>query len=419
MQRKLTEYQPDPNNANLGTERGRYALEKSLEKFGAGRSILTDKNGVIIAGNKTLETAVEAGFEHAIEVETDGTTLVVVKRTDLDLAKDSRAKELAIADNRVAELDLAWSSDAIAQMMDEEVDLSDFFREDELQSLLDGLKDEPEPEITPEQDEENTADLIDKAEQGKIEPRFKLGEIWQLGRHKIACCDSTDEDNVRSLLGDRFDEVGMVWSDAPYGMRLDADFSGAKSRLDFAQDKKAFGGNKYENVIGDHEDFDPRPILELFPKAEQFWWGADYYAERITGKNAGSWFVWDKRVEESMDAVYGSGFELCWSIKKHKRQLVRVKWAGIFGMEKEDTRSRVHPTQKPNDLCVWFFERYSKPSDLIFDPFLGSAPSIIAAQKMEGDRTVYGCELSPEYCEIIARRFESFTGVNAKLVGHL
>jgi DNA modification methylase len=65
------------------------------------------------------------------------------------------------------------------------------------------------------------------------------------------------------------------------------------------------------------------------------------------------------------------------------------------------------------------FECFTEPDDLIFDPFLGSAPSIIAAQKMDGDRTVYGMELSPEYIEIICRRFESFTGITAELAGHL
>jgi DNA modification methylase len=70
-------------------------------------------------------------------------------------------------------------------------------------------------------------------------------------------------------------------------------------------------------------------------------------------------------------------------------------------------------------LCVWFFEKYGNDNDLIFDPFLGSAPSIIAAQKMEGDRTVCGFELSPAYCEIICQRFSKLTGIEPKLIGKL
>ena len=246
---------------------------------------------------------------------------------------------------------------------------------------------------------------------------MELGAIFALGRHRIMCADSTVEANVRELLGDRFSDVKMVFSDAPYGMRLDTDFSSAKSRLDFAEEKSAFGGNKYAPVTGDHEDFDPCFLIGLMGHVkEQFWWGADYYAERIPNKNLGSWFIWDKRVEESMDAVYGSGFETCWSRTKHKRQIARIKWAGIFGMEKEDTKSRVHPTQKPFNLCIWFFEKYSELNDIIFDPFLGSAPSIIAAEKMEGNRTIYGLELEPGYIEIACQRYETLTGEKAKRI---
>src|ERR1041384_588040 len=100
--RKLTDLSsltPDTHNANQGTQRGRGLLEKSLRQYGAGRSILADKNGVIIAGNKTLETAADLGLPVKV-VETDGTELVVVQRTDLDLTRDKAARELAYADNR-------------------------------------------------------------------------------------------------------------------------------------------------------------------------------------------------------------------------------------------------------------------------------------------------------------------------------
>lgn len=106
---------PDRDNANEGTQRGRGLLEKSLRKLGAGRSILTDKAGNVIAGNKTLETAADIDLPVRI-VETDGNELVVVKRTDLDLYSetDKRARQLAYADNKIAEVDLAWKPDQIA-----------------------------------------------------------------------------------------------------------------------------------------------------------------------------------------------------------------------------------------------------------------------------------------------------------------
>jgi len=104
----------DLQNANEGTQRGRGLLEKSLRKLGAGRSILVDKDGNVIAGNKTLEGASEIDLPVRI-VETDGNELVVVKRTDLDLYSDTdkRARQMAYADNKIAELDLAWKPEQI------------------------------------------------------------------------------------------------------------------------------------------------------------------------------------------------------------------------------------------------------------------------------------------------------------------
>ena len=101
---KLSELTPDHSNANRGTERGRYALEASLRKYGAGRSILIDKHGRIIAGNKTAETAADVGIDDVIVVQTDGRQVVAVQRTDLDL-DSNEARELAYADNRVGQLD--------------------------------------------------------------------------------------------------------------------------------------------------------------------------------------------------------------------------------------------------------------------------------------------------------------------------
>jgi hypothetical protein len=125
----------DPNNANRGTERGRQLLRHSLQEFGAGRSILADKNDVIIAGNKTWERAEEIGLPVRI-VETDGTELVVVKRVDLDLNSDPAARALAIADNRTAQLDLEWDAEVLQSHRMEGMNLQPFFSDDELSALL-------------------------------------------------------------------------------------------------------------------------------------------------------------------------------------------------------------------------------------------------------------------------------------------
>jgi len=131
---KLSELQPDQKNANKGTFRGRGAVERSLRSCGAGRSIVTDRNGVILAGNTTAAAAQSVGLnEEVILVPTDGTKLVVVQRTDLN-ASDSKAKTLAVADNRTAELGLEWDADVLKDLSGE-LDLKDYFSADELKEI--------------------------------------------------------------------------------------------------------------------------------------------------------------------------------------------------------------------------------------------------------------------------------------------
>lgn len=103
---------PDNKNFNKGTQFGDHLMDKSLREFGMGRSILIDKNDRIIAGNKTFEKAGEIGFENLVVVETDGNTLVAVKRKDIDL-DSPKGREMALADNATSEANLAWDNDLI------------------------------------------------------------------------------------------------------------------------------------------------------------------------------------------------------------------------------------------------------------------------------------------------------------------
>lgn len=134
---KITDLSPDPRNANKGTERGRNLLENSLSKLGAGRSIVCDKHGTVIGGNKTLEQAQKLGLEIEV-IHTQGDKLVAVIRDDLDLETDSRARELAYADNRVAELDLDWDVDQILSDINS-FSLEGLWSEVELERLQDGV----------------------------------------------------------------------------------------------------------------------------------------------------------------------------------------------------------------------------------------------------------------------------------------
>lgn len=114
IERSIDSLIPDDKNFNKGTEFGDHLMDDSLRKFGLGRSILLDKNDRIIAGNKTTEKAAELGFENVLIVETDGNTLVAVKRKDIDL-DSAKGREFALADNATSKANLCFDTDLIMQ----------------------------------------------------------------------------------------------------------------------------------------------------------------------------------------------------------------------------------------------------------------------------------------------------------------
>lgn len=136
----------DPQNANKGTVRGRGMVERSLQQYGAGRSILISADDVALAGNKTLETARELGIPVHV-IESDGTTLYAIKRTDLPY-DDPRARELAIADNQSSAVGLSWDAEVLQGFMDEGLDLEQFWFPEELAAVLNAVPDVQFPEYT-------------------------------------------------------------------------------------------------------------------------------------------------------------------------------------------------------------------------------------------------------------------------------
>lgn len=128
----LDSLQPDVNNPNRGTPRGKKMLKQSLKKLGAGRSILLDSQNRVVSGNKTLEAAKSLGYKKVRIVESDGDTLIAVRRNDLNL-DENKARELAITDNRTGEVDLQWDSEALKET---DVDLTHLFEPIELDNIL-------------------------------------------------------------------------------------------------------------------------------------------------------------------------------------------------------------------------------------------------------------------------------------------
>ncbi|MFZ3364054.1 MAG: hypothetical protein WA153_11480, partial [Candidatus Acidiferrales bacterium] len=212
----------DEKNANRGTKRGRELLEESLERYGAGRSVVVDRHDRVIAGNKTVEAARAAGMKSIAVIETDGTSLVAVQRGDLDLVKDKKARELAIADNRVGELDLEWSPEVLASL---DVDLTQFWNENELNKLLKNFRSNelsaPEPKI-------------DQAAELQKKWKTKRGQIWVIGEHRLMCGDSASGSDVTALMHGK--TAKLCATDPPYLVSYDAknhpskDFSDGKNK---------------------------------------------------------------------------------------------------------------------------------------------------------------------------------------------
>ena len=136
----VSDLTPDPLNANEGSLRGEQLLERSLTTYGAARGVAVDKHGLVMAGNKTVQQAVESGLKIRV-VPSDGTKLIVVKRVDMDLATPA-GRELAYLDNRTSEVGLKWSATQIEQDLAAGVELGGMFTAEERESMLESLRDE-------------------------------------------------------------------------------------------------------------------------------------------------------------------------------------------------------------------------------------------------------------------------------------
>lgn len=225
-------------------------------------------------------------------------------------------------------------------------------------------------------------------------PVSKLGEVYQLGRHRVMCADSTVKENVELLMNG--EKADMVFTDPPYGMDLDTDYSKLKG-TDKSPNAK---GYKWDAVIGDDQEFDFRQFGYLDTK-EQFWWGADYYFNQLP--NNGGLFVWQKR-DKADEKMIGNDFEICWSKQRHKKATIWKRWVGFDSIERGD--KRVHPTQKPIEVCSYFVKNFSTKGQSVLDLFLGSGSTLIACEQT--DRTCFGMELDPKYVDVIRKRYHKF-----------
>lgn len=423
----LSDLTPDPRNARAHNPRNVGMIESALNEVGAARSIVIDEDGIVLAGNATIEAAAQAGIERVHVVEADGETIIAVRRSGL--TPEQKVK-LALFDNRAAEL-ADWDPAIMAELK-EEIDLSHLFSTDELSALL---ADVGQPEIGGGGDEFDPV-----LPEGPT--RTAPGDLWSITgnglTHRLIVGDCTDPLVVERLMGE--EEISCVFTSPPYdqqrtyegNMALDwrALVSGA---LLLATQHCASDAQLFVNLGLVHRD--GRVVR--------------YWDNLINDMEDGGWplfgwYVWDKlngmpgdwngRLAPAHEWV----FHFTSQPRRHSelRKTVKTKHEGRkvgrterypdgslkpfnspgliqpykipdsvvrLSPQKPDVLVSDHPAPFPVALPETFLQAYA--GDLWYDPFLGSGTSIIAAER--AGRRCVGAEINPRYADLVLARAEA------------
>ncbi|HXR17448.1 MAG TPA: DNA modification methylase [Terriglobales bacterium] len=409
----ITQLILDEGNANNGTKRGRDLLGRSLEIYGAGRSVVVDRHNRVIAGNKTVEAARAAGMQSIAVVESDGTSLVAVQRGDLDLTRDKRARELAIADNRVSEIDLEWNPEVLSSL---EVDLTQFWNENELKTLLKDFRttelSAPEPKI-------------DQAAELQKKWKTKRGQIWEIGQHRLMCGDSGSSSDVTALMNGK--AAKLCATDPPYLVSYDAKNHPSK---DFSDGKNKDWKGRY----ADKQKTEPLgPFYEAFLKqalavceddAGIYVWHASQRqvevekAMRNCGILVHQQIIWVKNKPVLTHSFYMWQHEPCFfgwkqghKPKRNPGSFPTTVWQ-IDVPVLPGVESR-HPTEKPLELFATPILLHTQPGDLCYEPFSGSGTHLCAAENT--GRRCFAMEIEPAFVAVALERLSEM-GLKPKLV---
>jgi hypothetical protein len=354
---------PYVNNSRTHSDEQINQVASSIKEFGFTNPVLIDEQGGVIAGHGRILAAKKLGLEQVPCIELNGLT-------------DAQKKAYVIADNQLA-LNSGWDLDMLKLEIDSlnelefDVDLLGF--DDD---FLNGLMEvEPEDGLTDE-------DAVPEAPEI---PVSVLGDIWQLGNHRLMCGSSTEPADVELLMDGCYPK--LIHTDPPYGMNAVSKSSVLKA-------------NYGTDIMGDDDPTVAKDaftlINSLYPNAKQIWWGANYYCSVLPDSEC--WLVWDKNNGQSDQ----TDCELAWA---NFRSVVRQ-----FTQASEKT-NRIHPTQKPVSLVEWIFKRFKYDCSTVADYFGGSGSTLIAAEKHNS--MAYVMEYDPKFMDGIILRWEEYTGKQA------
>ena len=407
-------------------------IANSITEFGFLDPIAIDENGEILEGHGRYLAAVEI-----LNLKSVPTFQVLGLTEEQKIAYRVAHNKLTM--NTDFDPDLLKIDMDFLNEMSFDLTLTGFDSEDlsSYLSLENTEYEKPEKQentiIDDATDKENTEELLEEVVENKIVSRVKLGEIWQLGRHKIACGDSTIESNVKALFGN--EKASICFTSPPYNLSGNNKLRNGR----FKEENTAYRDNYDDNL--DTEGY----LYLLSNFLSNAFIVSDYQFINIQSlsNNKTSLFSWVGRYSQHLadvlvwtktnpppamaEKVCNSAFEFVFIFSSDINPNRAIKTAtfsrggfsNVYSSACATNREWTHGATFPIQFAEHYLNNYSSPDSLIYEPFLGSGTTLIAAQKMEGDRNVYGFELSPEYCEVIIQRFEKFTGIEAKLVGKL
>jgi DNA modification methylase len=342
---KISEIKPNPNNPRLIKDEKFVKLVNSIKGFPEMleiRPIVVNSDMIVLGGNMRLKACKEAGLKEIPIIFADDLT-------------EEQQREFIIKDNvGFGE----WDWEMIANEWDPE-------------QLDDWGLDIPDYGVKKLEAEEDDFD-----EAPPENPITVLGDLYEIGEHRLLCGDSTDSDQVAKLMDGIYPD--LIHTDPPYGMNAVSKSGVLKERY-----KTDINGDDNPDIAKDAFNL----IYSLYPNAKQIWWGANYYCSVLPDSEC--WLVWDKNNGQSDQ----TDCELAWA---NFRSVVRM-----FKQSSEKI-NRVHPTQKPVSLVNWIISRFKLTSKTIADYFGGSGVTMIAAHQ-KGLKS-YLMENDPKYCDVIVRR---------------
>lgn len=377
---------PYANNARTHSEEQIKKIQASLREFGFINPVLIDKDCGIIAGHGRVEAAKREGMTEVPCVWVEHLT-------------EAQKKAYILADNRLA-LDAGWDMDILKVELEE-------LKEINFDLDLTGFDGEELSDLFGEESDEAVEDDYEVAL--PEEPKTKAGDVYQLGRHRLICGDSTDPKVIHKLMDSA--RVDLFLTDPPYNV----DYEGkTKDNLKIMND--TMGDDDFRQFLRD-AFFAADEVMKA--GAVFYIWHADSEGYNFRGAcHDVGWevrqcLIWNKNcmVMGRQDyhwkhepCLYGwkSGAGHLWSSDRKQTTILNFD---------RPSKSENHPTMKPVKLFDYQIQNNTKSEDIVLDTFAGSGTTVIACE--QNGRTAYCCELDPKYCDVIIDRWEVLTGEKA------